>query len=175
MNAPSLCVVAGPFDALEELEQTGCAGGVACRRLVTSHAFHSAMMDPIVEPFTKRVAQVRLRAPKIPYVSGATGTWITGEQATDPSYWARHFRQPVQFAGGLAELRKAPNSILLEVGPGNVLATLARQQSGVLSEQPIVSFAGGWILGRRGCFQRDERARRALAGWSAAGLAQPLR
>ena len=139
VNAPSLCVVAGPFDALDDFEKQLTQDGVPCRRLVTSHAFHSAMMDPIVEPFTRRAAQAGLGAPQIPYVSGVTGTWITHEQAADPSYWASHFRQPVQFAAALAELRKAPNTILLEVGPGNVLATLARQQSGAFSEQPIVS------------------------------------
>lgn len=145
VNSPSLCVVAGPFDALEEFERKLAADNVICRRLVTSHAFHSAMMDPIIEPFTKRVAQVRLGAPKIPYVSGVTGTWITEKETTDPSYWARHFRQPVQFAAGVAELRKKANRILLEVGPGNVLGTLARQQAGVSADQPIVaSLADGF-------------------------------
>ena len=139
VNSPALCVVAGPFDALDEFEKALAQDGVACRRLVTSHAFHSAMMDPIVEPFTRRASEAGLGAPQIPYVSGVTGTWITHEQAADPSYWARHFRQPVQFAAALAELRKTPNTILLEVGPGNVLATLARQQSAAFSEQPIVS------------------------------------
>ena len=143
VNAPSLCVVAGPFDALEKFEQELGREGIACRRLVTSHAFHSAMMDPLIEPFTARVAQVRLHAPKIPYVSGVTGKWITPQEATDPSYWARHFRQAVQFSAGVTELRKNPNAVLLEVGPGNVLATLARQHAGTSpkqsSEQVIVS------------------------------------
>jgi|CZKY01.1.fsa_nt_gi amino acid adenylation domain-containing protein len=139
VNSPTLCVVAGPFDALDEFEKKLGADGIMCRRLVTSHAFHSAMMDPIVEPFTKLVAEVRPGRSQIPYVSGVTGTWITEKEATDPAYWARHFRQPVQFAPALAELRKQPNSILLEVGPGNVLGTLARQQAGASPEQPILS------------------------------------
>jgi acyl transferase domain-containing protein len=143
VNAPSLCVVAGPFDALEKFEQELGRQGIACRRLVTSHAFHSAMMDPLIEPFTARVAQVRLHAPKIPYVSGVTGKWITPQEATDPSYWARHFRQAVQFSAGVSELRKNPNAVLLEVGPGNVLSTLARQHAGPSAkpsgEQVIVS------------------------------------
>ncbi|MGB9492418.1 MAG: aminotransferase class III-fold pyridoxal phosphate-dependent enzyme, partial [Terriglobales bacterium] len=139
INAPSLCVVSGPFEALEELERKLAAENVVSRRLVTSHAFHSAMMDPIVGPFTERVANVRLRAPKIPYVSGATGKWITEKETTDPAYWAKHFRQPVQFSAGLAELRTKANSILLEVGPGNVLGTLSRQQPGASAEQPVIS------------------------------------
>jgi amino acid adenylation domain-containing protein len=143
VNAPSLCVVAGPFDALEKFEQELGREGIACRRLVTSHAFHSAMMDPLIKPFTARVAQVRLHAPKISYVSGVTGKWITPQEATDPSYWARHFRQAVQFSAGVTELRKNPNAVLLEVGPGNVLSTLARQHAGTSvkssSEQVIAS------------------------------------
>jgi acyl transferase domain-containing protein len=74
VNSSSLCVVAGPFDALEEFEKQLGADGVMCRRLVTSHAFHSSMMDPIVQPFTKLVAKVRPGRPQIPYVSGVTGT-----------------------------------------------------------------------------------------------------
>ena len=149
VNSPSLSVVAGPFDALEEFEKKLGADGIICRRLVTSHAFHSSMMDPIVEPFTKLVANVRPGRPQIPYVSGVTGTWITEKEAADPAYWARHFRQPVQFAPALAELRKKPNSILLEVGPGNILGTLARQQAGASPEQPILSSLADNFSGER--------------------------
>jgi len=138
VNAPSLCVVAGPLEALDTLEQDLNSEGVACRRLTTSHAFHSAMMDPLVEPFTKRVAQVRLNPPQIPYVSGVTGGWISGDEATDPCYWARHFREPVQFSLGVTELRKDPSNLLLEVGPGNVLNVLAREH-GASSDAVIVS------------------------------------
>ena len=139
VNSPSLCVVAGPFDALDHFEQELAREGIACRRLVTSHAFHSAMMDPIIEPFTARAAQIDLNPPQIRYISGVTGTWITDEEATDPTYWARHFRQAVQFSTGVTELRKNPNGILIEVGPGNVLATLARQNIGAAADQIIVS------------------------------------
>jgi amino acid adenylation domain-containing protein len=138
VNAPSLCVVAGPFDALEQFEHQLSSDGVVSRELVTSHAFHSAMMDPIVEPFTARVKQVHLRPPQIPYISGVTGKWISEKETTDPTYWASHFRQAVQFSAGVTELRKNSNNILLEVGPGNVLSTLARQHAGP-SDQPIVS------------------------------------
>jgi amino acid adenylation domain-containing protein len=139
VNAPSLCVVAGPFEALEHFEQQLTQEGTACRRLVTSHAFHSAMMDPILEPFSARVAQVKLNPPQIPYVSGVTGTWVTEKETTDAKYWARHFRQPVQFSVGVSLLRKNASAVLLEVGPGNVLGTLARQHVGFDSGQVIAS------------------------------------
>jgi amino acid adenylation domain-containing protein len=143
VNSPSLCVVAGPFEALEKLELDFGREGIACRRLVTSHAFHSAMMDPLIDPFTARVAQVNLRRAQIPYISGVTGTWITDSEATDPAYWARHFRQAVQFSAGVTELRKNSNAILLEVGPGNVLSTLSRQHTGTSSEQMIATSLPG--------------------------------
>ena len=138
VNSPSLCVVAGPFEALEKFERQLASEGVASRRLVTSHAFHSAMMDPIVEPFGEQVRSVRLQAPKIPYISGVTGTWATKEQATSAEYWTRHFRQPVRFSAGISELRRRPGAVLLEVGPGNVLTTLARQHTDAAAGQMVV-------------------------------------
>jgi len=127
VNAPSLCVVAGPFDALDTLETELKKEGVPTRRLVTSHAFHSSMMDPVVDQFSSRVAQTRLHSPKIPFVSSVSGNWISENEATDPGYWARHLRAPVQFSAGVQELLNRPGAVLLEVGPGNVLSTLARQ------------------------------------------------
>ena len=145
VNSPALCVVAGPFEALDKLELQLSGEGVAFRRLVTSHAFHSAMMDPIIEPFTACVSQMHLNPPRIPYISGVTGKWITEKEATDPVYWSRHFREAVRFSAGATELRKNPNSILLEVGPGNVLTTLARQHTGVSPDQVTVpSLADGF-------------------------------
>lgn len=139
VNSPSLCVVAGALEPLEQFERELAEGGVACRRLVTSHAFHSGMMDPLIEPLAGALSKTRLSPPQMPYVSGVTGTWITAAEATDPRYWARHAREPVQFSAVIRELRKNPEAVLLEVGPGNVLATLARQHSGFPANQVIVS------------------------------------
>ncbi len=127
INAPSLCVVSGPFDALDALETELKNEGVVTRRLVTSHAFHSPMMDPILDEFSSCVAQLPLRSPQIPFVSCVSGTWISDREATDPAYWARHLRAPVHFSAGVRELLKETGAVLLEVGPGNVLSTLARQ------------------------------------------------
>ncbi|HVR98966.1 MAG TPA: SDR family NAD(P)-dependent oxidoreductase [Thermoanaerobaculia bacterium] len=141
VNEPSRAVVSGPFEAIEELERTLAARGVESRRLHTSHAFHSAMMEPVLAPFTAEVAKLKLKAPQIPFVSDVTGTWIAPEQATDPAYWARHLRQPVRFAAGVAELLRDPRRILLEVGPGRTLATLASRHPGRSpgSGQPVLA------------------------------------
>jgi amino acid adenylation domain-containing protein len=127
VNAPHLCVVAGPFEALDSLEAQLKNEGVPARRLVTSHAFHSPMMDPVVDQFLSCVTRIRLRPPQIPVVSSVSGTWISEREATDPTYWARHLRAPVQFSRGVQELLRKSAAVLLEVGPGNVLSTLAKQ------------------------------------------------
>ncbi|HEY0735637.1 MAG TPA: amino acid adenylation domain-containing protein [Herpetosiphonaceae bacterium] len=139
INGPALCVVAGPIAAIEALQTRLAEQGVTTRRLHTSHAFHSAMMDPILPAFVERVRRVRLRAPQMPYLSNVTGTWITAQQATDPSYWAQHLRQPVRFADGLAELLQTTNRALLEVGPGRTLSTFARQQAPAANSATIAT------------------------------------
>ncbi len=127
VNGPSLCAIAGVPDAVDELERQLTESGLACRPIPTSHAFHSQMMDAIALPFIELVKTFNLQPPKIPYLSNVTGTWITPSQATDPSYWAKHLCQPVLFANGVQELWKKQNLILLEVGPGQTLSSLAVQ------------------------------------------------
>jgi len=128
INTPGMCVVSGPAEAIAEFEQKMAAQSIACRHLHTSHAFHSAMMEPMLGAFEERVRKVALRAPQRPYLSNVTGTWIKPEEATDPAYWARHIRQTVRFADCLAELARTPDQLLVEAGPGNVLTSLARSQ-----------------------------------------------
>jgi acyl transferase domain-containing protein len=130
-NGPKLTVLSGPAEALAEAEKILEERGIAARRLCTSHAFHSGMMEPAVAPFTALVGAVRLQAPKIPFVSNVTGRWITAAEATDPQYWAAHLRQTVRFSAGILELLKEQGRIFLEVGPGNGLSQLARQHGPV--------------------------------------------
>ena len=139
VNSSSLCVVSGPFDAVAELEARLKEQGVAARRLQTSHAFHSAMMDPVLEPLTGMLAKVRFHKPSIPYVSNVTGRWIADSEAADPNYWANHVRQTVRFADGVGELLKDPENILLEVGPGQTLSSLASQHPAKAPGQAVVS------------------------------------
>ena len=127
VNAPALCVASGPADAIESLQRELSQRDMASTLLQTSHAFHSAMMDPVLPPFAGLVGKLKLNAPQIPFISNVTGTWISAEQATDPNYWAKHLRQPVRFADGIGELLKSPERILLEVGPGQTLCSLAKQ------------------------------------------------
>ncbi|HEY0512849.1 MAG TPA: amino acid adenylation domain-containing protein [Thermoanaerobaculia bacterium] len=138
VNRPSLCVVAGPTPAVEALREELAARGIEGRPLHTSHAFHSAMMEPILAPFADRVRKVRLSSPHLPYLSNVTGTWIRPEEATDPEYWTAHVRSAVRFADGAAELLREPNRVFLEVGPGNVLTTLVRQHPARTPAQAVL-------------------------------------
>jgi acyl transferase domain-containing protein/acyl carrier protein len=126
INGLQQCVVSGPTEAVAALEAQLTAQKQICRRLNTSHAFHSAMLDPIVDAFRQRVASVTLCPPTRRYLSNVSGTFITAAEATDPAYWAAHLRQTVRFADGLGELLAAPDALFLEVGPGKVLRTLVR-------------------------------------------------
>lgn len=139
-NGPTACVVAGASPAVEawagELERDG----IVVRMLPTSHAFHSWMMDPAVEPFENEMRKIQLSAPAIPIASTLTGTWLTDEQAQDPGYWARHLREPVHFSPALRTVQQAHAAVFVEVGPRGTLSTLARQHA-VAGQGPIVAMA----------------------------------
>jgi amino acid adenylation domain-containing protein len=129
VNAPASCVVSGPVAEVEALERELTSAGARCRRLHTSHAFHSAMMDPILDAFAAEVARVERRPPRLRYISNVSGDWIRPDEAVDPAYWSRHLRSTVRFAAGVRTLLAADSgSLLLEVGPGGTLASLVRQQ-----------------------------------------------
>ncbi|MEO8215692.1 MAG: amino acid adenylation domain-containing protein [Acidobacteriota bacterium] len=128
-NGPSLCVVSGPTESIAHFEQTLTARGTISRPLHTSHAFHSPMMDSVVEPFREVVQELTLRSPTVPIVSTVTGTWMTGEQARDPNYWASQVRLPVRFAEAVSTLWQDRARVLLEMGPRGTAATMARQQA----------------------------------------------
>ena len=130
VNGPHICVLSGPEEAIVPVEESLAAKDVETRRLHTSHAFHSSMMDPILERFEQRLARVRLSAPTKPYLSNVTGDWIRPEQATNPRYWVEHLRGTVRFGDGVKRLLDDARYLLLEVGPGQVLTTLARRSFG---------------------------------------------
>ncbi|NRD45991.1 type I polyketide synthase [Corallococcus exiguus] len=129
VNAPGFTVVAGPTDVVDALQAKLEAQKVEVSRLHTSHAFHSHMMDPIVEEFRQAVAKVARKEPKDLYLSNVTGTWVTREDAVSPAYWARHLRDAVRFQDSATLLLNDPEHVFLEVGPGNALATLVRRNA----------------------------------------------
>jgi acyl transferase domain-containing protein/acyl carrier protein len=141
VNSSSSCVVSGPTDLINTLKMEFEKKGYECRRLHTSHAFHSKMMLPIINEFKEKVEQVKLKKPGIPYISNVTGNWITVEEVTDPGYWANHLRHTVCFATGINELLKNEDAIFVEVGPGKALSTFVRQHKNKKQTQMIVNLA----------------------------------
>jgi amino acid adenylation domain-containing protein len=146
VNAPKACVVAGPETAIAELESRLAARGLPTSRLRTSHAFHSPMMDGAVEPFLEIVRGVQLSAPQIPIISTVTGRELGANEATDPSYWARHLRETVRFADAVQRaFADAPERLLIEIGPRTVLSTLSKQSVPAQAQAVLASLDVGSV------------------------------
>ena len=139
VNSADLSIVSGENGAVDRLARELRLRGVECRALHTSHAFHSAMMDPIVAPFTELVAAAPRHAPRLPLISNVSGTWIDAATATDASYWGGHVRQTVRYADGLSTVFNAGVRVLLEVGPGQTLTTLAGRHRSRQSDHLLVA------------------------------------
>ncbi|MDN6888109.1 SDR family NAD(P)-dependent oxidoreductase [Variovorax sp. CAN2819] len=141
VNAEQLCVLAGPVDAIASAEDALRALGHQPRRLHVSIAAHSRLADPVVSELERLIASVPRQAPGVPFMSNLTGRPITAEEATSPAYWGRHLRGTVRFVDGLRGVFATPGRVLLEVGPGETLAGLARQHpdsqsaAGILASQ----------------------------------------
>ncbi|MBK1644841.1 hypothetical protein CKO25_09305 [Thiocapsa imhoffii] len=129
VNAPDLTVLSGRLEQIAAAEQALADRGLRGTRLRTSHAFHSAMMDPAAESFADALADIVLRAPQIPIVSTATGAVLTDAEATSHHYWQRHLRVPVRFAEAMRTLCAMGRCAMIELGPGATLTALAKRQS----------------------------------------------
>lgn len=125
VNTPGSCVLSGAIDDIEQAERLLVERGVACRRIRVSHAFHSRMVETILEEFEEHVAKLRLSSPKIPFVSNVTGDWITPALAMSPRYWSDHIRSTVKFSEGILKAA-VPGGLFLEIGPGDTLTRAAQ-------------------------------------------------
>lgn len=144
VNGPQLCVVSGPHAAIEAFAAKLDKEKISHRKLATSHAFHSKMVEPALLPFAEAVRKITFHPPAIPYVSTLTGNWMTAEEVAQPEYWTRQLRHTVRFADALRELAKTPERIFLEVGPAETLIQLIRQTTGTGNNAPAIlaSLAG---------------------------------
>ena len=139
VNSNRAAVAAGTHEDVAKFVELLTEKGIAARVLQTSHAFHSAMMDSIVAPFEEVVKTIQLNRPVRPIISTITGNWMTDAEATSPAYWAHHVRNTVRFADVANVLLEDEGRIALEVGPGNVLSTLVKQQA---SGRTVTAIAG---------------------------------
>lgn len=139
INGPELCVASGPVHAVEALGETLAARDVDAIRVRIAVAAHSSMLEPILAEFGAVLRGVTMRAPQRPYVSNLSGMWITAAEATDPNYWVRHLRETVRFADGVRVLLEDEDCLLLEVGPGRTLASLARMHPARRATQAVLN------------------------------------
>lgn len=186
VNGPTLVVVAGSLTAVAAFEEKLTEDGVEHRRLKTSHAFHSAMMDPILEPFARVVASIALHEPQRTFISNLTGRPATASEVTDPNYWVRHLRDEVRFSDGVDEIFRHPGRVFFEIGPGRSLTTLVRQHPGAQAGMTIPTMrpqsregsdlawalealGRAWLAGVaidwRGFHRRHRRSRVAMPGY----------
>ncbi len=130
VNGARAVVVSGEAGALDRVEADFRQRGRRTKRLAVSHAFHSPLMEPMLEPFAEVVRGLNLRPPVRPIVSDSSGELLTAAQATDPAYWLAHVRQPVRFATAIESLTGLGVATFLELGPGAALAAMVGEQLG---------------------------------------------
>lgn len=138
INSDRLIVVSGPNSEIETFSKALDAKNIANKLLLTSHAFHSTMMNPVLDTFKAEVRKIKLNVPRLPIVSTVTGDWLTDSEATSSEYWTNHLRATVNFSGAMETVLALEDPILLEVGPGRALTTLSMQKTGM---KPLASLA----------------------------------
>ncbi len=126
-NGPKLSVASGLPAAIEELERKLAAARIPAVRLPSNNAFHTPLMADAAKAFRKKVEAVSRKSPSVPWLSNVTGTWIEASEACSPQYWANQILARVRFTKNIAVLAERPR-LLLEVGPGEALMGMARQQ-----------------------------------------------
>ena len=162
LNAPNISVVSGAEANIDRFLGQMEKAGVGTRRIETSHAFHSRMMEPALPAFREVLRGIELRAPKIPVISNTTGVALTEDQAKDPEYWSHHLRHTVRLSSGAEHLLNNAERVFLELGPGRTLCDLIRQhdseaavfaalEDGASEASPDEQHSALFALGRLWC------------------------
>ncbi len=142
VNAPHSTVVGGPREAVDRFRHAAQSAHIRVQPLSVSHAFHTALMDPMLERFAAIAAKLQERDCSLQYISSSLGEKL---ERADGDYWVQHVRRPVRFAEALRRLDETMPDLLVEVGPGRVLTTLAQDQlaSGATKRYvPLLSLHG---------------------------------
>ncbi|GAA3226511.1 hypothetical protein GCM10020256_37060 [Streptomyces thermocoprophilus] len=153
LNGPQMTVLSGRPDEIETVRRHLDAGGVACRLLRSAHAFHSTLLEPARDKLQALIASVPRDAPAVTIVSNLTGRRLTAEQAVDPAYWAEHLCRPVRFADGVAEIGRLGVDACVELGAGQTLGGLVRQNGGERAPAVFGTLPAPWPAQNR----KDER------------------
>ncbi len=136
-NGPDLSVASGPDAALAALADRLAAQGIESQRIAIDIAAHSRLLDPVLERFRAYLERIELRPPRLPVISNRSGAPLGDAEATSPDYWVAHLRESVRFGACIGELARAPGRILVEMGPGRALSSLARAHPDIGPNQVI--------------------------------------
>jgi acyl transferase domain-containing protein/NAD(P)-dependent dehydrogenase (short-subunit alcohol dehydrogenase family)/acyl carrier protein len=139
INSPASLVIAGRSADIETFEEELTIRGYVYRKLRTSHAFHSSMMEAILEKFEKEVAGVIINEPKIPYISNVSGEEVSYEQIKEPSYWSTQLRSTVHFLKGAEMLLDKGKGIFIELGPGRSLCNYISESRQIKEDHLLVN------------------------------------
>lgn len=130
VNAEDMCVIAGRSQDVMRQQEILESEGIGCKKLATSHGFHTMLVEPALEELRNEIENTKLNQPQIPYVSNLTGAWIEGRQAVDVNYWLQHARRTVKFTeASNCILSTFQEALVLEVGPGRTMTSLIRKAS----------------------------------------------
>lgn len=126
VNSLEQCVISGAPHDIDEISEKLTGNGIRCVQLEAKRAFHSSLLDPVIDSYQACVAETRIESPSISFLSSLTGNWLSeGEMNTN--YWVSQFRNPVRYADSMLTLRQShPQGIVLEVGIGDVLSRFAK-------------------------------------------------
>ncbi|MHB1859845.1 MAG: SDR family NAD(P)-dependent oxidoreductase, partial [Solirubrobacteraceae bacterium] len=169
INGPSSVVLSGEEGAVAGLAATWREHGRKTRPLRVSHAFHSPLMDPMLDRWRRVLERVELSAPAIPIVSNVTGEAVSAELC-DVEYWVRHVREPVRFGSGIQWLHGRGVRSFLELGPDGVLSGMAQECLGALERTERDAGAGIAVPVLRGTRSEQRTFCGALAEVWTAGV-----
>ena len=159
-NAPDQTVVTGTTAGILALMSAAKAAGLRCHRVPVPHAFHSAMMEPILDAFAAEIAAIPRTAPSVPYISSLEGA-LAGDIVATPAYWARHLRHPARFRAATRVLAGMNPGLAIECAPLPMLTGMIKAEGLALDVRPALGTGGGEWAGLM------DIAARAYAGGSA--------
>lgn len=125
MNASESTVVGGEDSELTLLEEVLVSQNIISKKLVTSHAFHTAMMEPMISTFENALSKIVFKSPKLKFISTTLGKSVLENETSNASYWARHVRQSVRFTDALNALINEKPDILIDLGPRTIITQLS--------------------------------------------------
>ncbi|PQO31703.1 type I polyketide synthase [Blastopirellula marina] len=125
VNSPQQTVLSGAAEAIDAMATLCQNEGIRATRLTVSHAFHSELMEPILDEFEQAVASIEMKPASFPIAANLTGE-LSNDAFTKPDYWRQHLREAVRFADGIQAIANKGGNVFVEIGPQPVLSSLGR-------------------------------------------------